>query len=286
MEQLANMGEAQRLYRIGRQYEQLDDVYHAVKLYKKAMKVAPSWGRPCFRLSLIYKGRKEWKPTFYYSRKAVDCNVENKEAWWNLGLAATVLQHWEVVQEAWKILGYSLWQKPRMLPIEIATQNFREVIWTRQLDMVRARIESIPHPFSGRRYGEIILHERKAVGNMVVGKKTTPIYKEVQRLERSFFDTYSVLLHTAERKDIELLDKLCLDADLGFDNWSNSNELHLNKHRTSQPEYYMNRSFENNTPEQEYSVIGMAAKDPNAIREVLETWRVISLGTYSQLERH
>lgn len=285
MEHLTNIAEAQRLFRIGRQYEELGDIYHAVKVYKKAGRTNPNWGRPFFRLSLIYKERKEWKPTFHYSKKAVECDEGNKEAWWNLSLAATVLQHWKTRQEAWTKLGHTR-QAIKMLPIELTARNFREVVWARQIDLVRARIESIPHPFSGRRYGEVILHECKSAGNMVMGTKTIPIYKEVQRLERSFFDTYSVLLHTDKSSDIDLLDKLCLDADLGFDNWSNTNELHLNKQRSATPEYYMKNFFEGAAPEQNYHVIGIASKKDADVLEVMEAWRVISLNAYSQLERH
>ncbi len=287
MNNARNIGEAQRLFHIGRQYEELGDVYHAVKLYKKSVQVAPTWGRPYFRLSLIYKARKEWKPTLYYSQKAADCDAGNKVAWWNVGIAATVLQRWESVRKAWQQLGHTSKPTPRMQAIELHVRNFREVVWTKPLDMVRVRIESIPHPFSGRRYGEVILHECESVGNIVAAKQAMSVYKEVQRLERSFFDTYSVIIHTESSADIDILDKLCLEAELGFDNWSNTNELHLNKQRTATPEYYMKRFFDKGTnPPQHSHLIGIAAKRKTDVLDVLEAWRVISLGAYSQLEKH
>ena len=278
--------EAQRLLQIAQQYEQLNDVYHAVKLYKKAIRTAPAWSKPYYYLSLIYRARKEWKPIFHYSQKTVECNSENLKAWWNLGLAATVLQRWEVAREAWEKLGHKTSAAAKLMPIQIAHRGFKEIVWTRQIDVVRVRIESIPHPFSRRRYGEIIMHDRTSIGKLVVQQKRVDIYKEVQALERSFFDTYSVLLHTDKASDIDLLDKLCLEAELGFDNWTNSNEVHINSARKAKAEYYSKNFFKQIEDEQTYHVIGIAAKRRREVLEVLETWRIITLANYSQLERH
>lgn len=281
-----NKLEAQRLLQIAQQYEQLNDVYHAVKLYKKAIRTALTWSKPYYYLSLIYRARKEWKPTFHYSQKTVEYNAQNREAWWNLGLAATVLQRWEIAQRAWSVLELGNVVKPELLPIQIVHRGFKEVVWARQIDLVRVRIESIPHPFSRRRYGEVIMHDRYSIGKLIVKNKRIDIYREVQALERSFFDTYSVLLHTDKRSDIDVLDKLCLEAELGFDNWTNSNEVQTKPNRKAKAEYYSKNFFKPSEEEQTYYVIGIAAKRRKEVLETLEAWRIITLANYSQLERH
>ncbi|MEM9991280.1 MAG: hypothetical protein AAF738_05910 [Bacteroidota bacterium] len=239
-------------------------------------------------MSIVYSKRKEWKPAFYYSQKTVECNPANRTAWWNLGLAAVVLQRWKTMRLAWQQLGHTQPNLSKWIPVQMAHQRFKEVVWVKPLDLVRARVESIPHPFSRRRYGEIILHDRSSIGNLIVEQRQVPIYQEVELLERSFFDTYSVLLHTNDINHIDLLNRLCQKAELGFDNWTNTNQLHANTARNNKVEYYSKQFFKDASPEHtpDYHVIGMAAKQKAAIVEVLEAWRIISLCSYSQLERH
>ncbi|MEM6698647.1 MAG: hypothetical protein AAF599_09650, partial [Bacteroidota bacterium] len=59
------LSKAQQLLRAAHQYEQLGDVYHATKLYKAVIKIAPENGFPYQQLSKIYRQRREWKPTLY-----------------------------------------------------------------------------------------------------------------------------------------------------------------------------------------------------------------------------
>lgn len=287
MKYLTHRWEAQQLLQVAAQYERMGDIYHAVKLYKKICRLLPDWSVAYFQLSLIYRARLEWKPAFHYSQRTLEGNPDNEIAQWNLGLAATVLQRWDIAGATWKYLKHHK-SKYRLLPIQLQNRGFQEIVWASPIDPVRAKIESIPHPFSKRQYGEVILHDRKSMGKLVVQQQSVSIYPEIQLLERSFFETYSVLLHTDKASDINLLDQLCLDSDIGFDNWSNTNEIHTNKQRKASPEYYTKDFFEGtqDSSEQNYAVIGMAAKRKDTILEILENWRIISLADYSQLERH
>jgi predicted TPR repeat methyltransferase len=55
-------------------YAEKSDVYNAVKLYKKLLKLAPDWALPWARLANVYKGRGEWKPCMQYTKNAASLN--------------------------------------------------------------------------------------------------------------------------------------------------------------------------------------------------------------------
>ena len=73
-------------------YDQKGDVYNAVKLYKKVIRLSPDWSAPFSFLSLIYKKRCEWRPSLHYSQKAIENNPFDEKAWYNLAIAATALK--------------------------------------------------------------------------------------------------------------------------------------------------------------------------------------------------
>jgi len=175
------------LYQKALEYDRQGDVYNAVKLFKRVAKMAPDWDKPYFHLGSIYKNRNEWKPSFHYSRKATETNPGEEEAWWNLAIAATALKKWNAAQQAWTQLGYDQEEnkKTSLLPIRINGHAHAEIVWARSLDPARARIESIPHPTSGRRYGEIVLHDCTPSGYRVVQQRRLPVYKELERTEKS-----------------------------------------------------------------------------------------------------
>ena len=72
----------QQLFEEAERYWKLGDVYHAVKLHKRIIKLVPDWHPPYLALARIYHQRREWKPSFYYfkNQKALDTYV-NSELW-------------------------------------------------------------------------------------------------------------------------------------------------------------------------------------------------------------
>lgn len=281
--------EVQQLFERAMEYDRTGDVYNAVKLYKRVMKLAPEWDKPYYHLSIIYKYRNEWKPSLHYSQKAIEINPTEEDAWWNLAIAATALKKWQAASDAWNQLGYDVHdQKIRaetelqMIALRINRQQ-PEIVWARSLDPARARIESIPHPSSGRRYAEVVLHDGKQQGWYVADGKQFPVFDELQQVESSKYHTYAVLLDTPQRDAAETLGQLCYNEDLGFENWSNLTRLHIPENTNRLPEYY-STSFSTKEAS-EVQLVAIAALNVRAVRRILQTWRVITLHEYGQIQR-
>lgn len=279
------------LYHEGLRYEAEEDVYHAVKLYKQAIRHAPNWSEPHQRLGRLYRQRSEWKPTLHYSQRAVELDPNGAtDSWHDLALAATALKRWRTARLAWNKLGYSFRLEDRALNLDmgiVALQLLhptgqREIVWARAVDPARAVLDSVPHPGGEFRYGDLVLHDREPCGYRSVRGGTVVVYEVREILRRGRADTFGALLHTANRRHLETLDRLCLDAEVGFDNWSGAIRQMTNRERGGLPEYFGREELPEPT---EHFLVGMAANDRSELTAVLDAWRLITLCEYELSER-
>ncbi len=286
---------AEQLYRLVVEYDRRGDVYNAVKLCKRLARMAPDWSVPFAFLCRTYRSRMEWKPTLYYCMRAVEHNAFDENLWETLGIAATALGEWETARYAWNQLGYHF--KPSAMAIDLdlgiiplrlnpATQP--EVVAARRVDPVRAIIESIPQPSSGRRYGDLVLVENKpnqagASVQFYQQRRVLPLHDELQLLKSSNWHTYSVMLFTDTAADVDVLANLCLSANLGFDNWSNATRFFQPNLHRNVAEYFDHAIF--GKMEREVYLVAMAARQQMEIEKALSTWRVITLKEHGRVEQ-
>ena len=275
-----------QLFEEAERYGKLGDVYHAVKLYKRIIKLEPDWPAPYLALGRIYHQRREWKPAFHYFKKTVAFLPELREGWWCLGIAATALKKRRIARSVWSKFGLSqLPGKPEGL--RLTYDNTFEILWMSAIDPAQARILSIPHPASGFRFRDEVLYERKPVGHHIVSNRRVPVYQELGIMKRSHYRTYSCLLHHASAKQIQQLERLCYDARLGFEIWSNAARSMVIDNPQAFPEYY-GRSIlpaQEETPD-DHALIAIAAMHQVEVLHVLDAWEVISLGQYSDLRAY
>ncbi|MEM6320614.1 MAG: hypothetical protein AAF960_23295 [Bacteroidota bacterium] len=264
------------------------DVYTAVKIYKKLIKLAPNWSPPYQYLSSIYKYHNDWKAAFHYGQRAIENGADKPDTWRNFAIAATALKKWKIARNAWNKVGFQLKESKKapnfdmgLVPVRLRYDNFQEIVWAKQIGPARAIIESIPDPVSDRNYGDTILIDFKVTGYRIVKGKKVPVYDELELVKRSHYRTFLVFLHDAQKNEANLLDRLCFNNDLGFDNWSHLNEMQLNKNLRCLPEYY-NEDLEFNMEGEELR-IAIAAEQASDVEEVMRAWTAISLKSYEIL---
>lgn len=289
-ERLENNSELERLYREVMKYDLEGDVYNAVKLCKRIAKMAPDWSAPYAYLGRLYKIRKEWKPVFHYSLRAVQNNPFNEEPWSHLALAATALEEWETARQAWNYLGYDFKKADSELRLNmgrlavcINPDSNPEIIEATRIDPVRVEIESIPQPSSGHRYKDILLIDVKPSGNHHIGQQRVSYFNELEQLKRSPWQTLAAYLHTSNAKDVAVLTSLCDENNLGFDNWSHALRYLQPKLHPKVSEYF-DLTMVNKTKRDLY-LVAIATKDPNLVEPVLREWEIITLNRYSRLEQ-
>jgi hypothetical protein len=265
--------------------DQKGDVYTAVKIYKKLIKLAPDWHAPYQYLSVIYKYHNDWKAAFHYGQRAIENGANKDETWRDFAIAATALKKWQIARSAWNKVGFQLKEIKKapdfdmgIIPVRIKYDNFQEIVWARQIDPARAIIESIPDPVSDRNYGDLILIDYKVTGYRVIKGKKMPVYDELELIKRSYYRTYLVFLFDSGDNEANLLDRLSWNEGLGFDNWSHLNEMQLNKNLARLPEYY-NEDLEFDLGKEDLR-IALAANNLEEIENLMKNWAAISLKEY------
>ena len=268
------------LFEAAKEYEHRQDYYNAIKLYKRVAREAVTWAAPFIRLGHIYKHRQEWKPTLYYNKKAIALAVDNQEAWWNVGIAATALNKRRLAKSIWTKFGQPS-RMNQLVSIKISYANQFEVLGARRMDPARARILNIPHPNSGRHYKDIILLDNHIIGYHSSGTQRLPIHDELGIYKASTYSTFSCILQQADEKAIQSLRQLCHDAGIGFELWSNASRAYTVKSADIIPEYHTVP-----TAGDSEILVGLAAKREHQVIEVLESWKIISLKDYSDFQSY
>jgi len=279
------------LYEEALRYDKVGDVYTSVKLLKKIIRIVPEWPEGFLALGHIYHRRREWKPAFHYFKKAVALDADDRSAWWHLGLAAVGLSRMRVAQTVWTKFGFEQVALDKPLGLELKGPDGYEILWMQPLDASRGRILSIPHPGSGMRYRDMMLYDRRnRRGTNVVEKRRIPVYQSLGRLKKSPFSTHSCLLHSSNTAAIGQLEKLCFEAGLGFEVWSNATrttQLNRNnatqKEKTNFPEYYNDLVP---SPDHGTTLVAIAAIHPAEVERVLNDWQIISLKGFSDLREY
>lgn len=281
--------EAEELYRKAVEYGHRGDVYNAVKLCKLVARLSPDWSAPYAYLGGIYRSRKEWRPALHYCQKAVTHNPLNDAVWENTALAATALGQWAKAREAWNHLGFKFKiseEEPHLdlgiVPICLNPGTQPEVVEAHRIDPARAVIMGIPQPSSGRRFRDVVLLETKANRSVVINQKKLGTFDEIERLQASHFRTWAVVLLTDSQADVDTLAKLCVEADMGFDNWSNAVRFFQSHLHPKVSEYFDRAIF--GQQKKDFFLVALAARKQAEVEWVLRAWEIISLKSYDGLE--
>lgn len=270
-------------------YDRAGDVYNAVKLYKRVMKMAPDWSAPCSFLGKIYKNRNEWRPSLHYSQKAIEHNPFDETAWYNLGIAATALKKWNLAKSAWKQLGYRLIPSkkiPSINPVPIIIRlnpkSSPELVLAQRIDPVRAYIQSVPQPSSMHGFKDLLLFDTEPSGYHYISGKKFPVYDELEMIRPSLHYTFAIELMTDSLEDVLTLEKLCHDAMLGFDNWSNAYRMTHNPNKRTSETFQVSvlpEGTNNNF------IVAIGAERNSEVEEVIKAWEIISLKKTGKIQR-
>ncbi|MBR9920092.1 MAG: hypothetical protein GYB31_04575 [Bacteroidetes bacterium] len=270
---------------VAREADRQGDVYTAVKILRKLIRTQPAWVPPYWELSQIYKRRMEWKPVIHYAFCVLDRESDRREAWQDLGLAATAIGKLKTAKLAWQKLEYAhlLRSESRdTIALSLQSDQGTEVVMAERLDPVRGRVISVPQPSSGFRFDDVLLFDLRSPDKVVVGDKSFPVFRGLERLKMAHTQTFSAILHTSDRKKLDFLRKLCRDRGLGFDNWSKA-ERQTSWERPEGMEFY--RELQQDPESIAFSIVALAGRKSTTALEVLRAWKQITLVDYNRLFR-
>jgi hypothetical protein len=182
-----------------------------------------------FDLALAHKFRRDWPAARETGRRVAELAGadEGEPAWWNLGIAATALHDWPLARECWTRYGVDV--PPGVgppdgdlgqTPVRLRTSDGgAEVVWCRRVDPARARVLSIPVAGSGRRWGEVVLHDGVPNGSRVVDGDECPVFDEIELWQPSDVAVQSVRVRVAADADLEALHELADLAEVAVERW-------------------------------------------------------------------
>ncbi|MFF1411100.1 tetratricopeptide repeat protein [Streptomyces sp. NPDC058289] len=215
-------------------------------LLTRAADLEPWLSESWFNLALLHKFRHDWEQARAAGLRAVALLDRETGApdWWNVGIAATALQDWPLARRAWQAYGLKVPGDPHgaagsghphgepvgmelgSAAVRLSPEGEAEVVWGRRLDPARMEVLSIPLPSSGRRWGEVVLHDGVPHGERVTAAGPSyPVFDEIELWAPSPVPTWVVLLEAATEADRNALEQLASDAGFAAEDWSSSVRL-------------------------------------------------------------
>ncbi|MFF3416259.1 tetratricopeptide repeat protein [Streptomyces sp. NPDC002698] len=173
--------------------------------------------------ALAHKFLRNWDKALDLGREAAARSPrgEGDPAYWNLGIAATILRDWATARDAWEGFGIEIPDGEGEIAgrfgaacVRLDTDGEREVVWIERLCPTRGRVVNVPVT-GGRRYGEIVVHDGEPKGERVYGGTTYPVFDELTLFEPSPLPTLEVTVAAGEAGDLEALLELFTEHGFG-----------------------------------------------------------------------
>lgn len=249
----------------------------AIELYQKAAALAPNWPVPLFNLGLMFKKERKWEESLNYNRLATSLDPKHQAAWWNFGIAATALGHWQLARSAWRGFGLDVPDGDGPIdfpsgvgPIRINPDDNAEIVWAYRLDPARAELASIPFPESKHRWRDVVLNDGAPKGYRHYKGKEVPVLDALALLEMSPFGTYVARVQMPnEQKFLVDLARIAAESGGSAEDWSTSVRLLCRACSEGRP--HKDHDTESALPEGIHT-IGVAALDRKHARKILQTW--------------
>ena len=220
--------EAERLDALGLEHFNAGRHAETEAAWLAAAAADPDWDEPPFSLGVLYKWTRRWRDCLESSQRALALNPKSAGARWNSGIAATALRDWPAARAAWKAYGIKLPADKGEIrgrfgttPVRLDPQGSGEVVWGKRIDPARIIIESVPLPESGRRYGEIVLHDGEPKGERMLGDEAVPVFDEIELWQASRYITFRCRVHARTMDDYDSLVRSLLKAGCMFEDMSN-----------------------------------------------------------------
>jgi tetratricopeptide (TPR) repeat protein len=209
-----------------RDAQRLDDAEAA---YRRAIALAPEFEAAWFNLGVILKWQARWTEARACVERCLELQPEGNEgATWNLGIVATALEDWSTARRAWTRYGIDIpdgegpiHMRLGQTPIRMKVEE-NEVVWCERIDPARAIVRNIPMPASGRRYGDLLLHDGAPNGYRKLGDREAPVFDELALIAPSTMHTYSVPVRAPSMKAITELVRELDAAGTPAEDWTSS----------------------------------------------------------------
>ncbi|MER7889606.1 hypothetical protein ABTX15_07290 [Micromonospora sp. NPDC094482] len=165
--------------------------------------------------ALAHKFLRNWAKAHELGREAAARAERGTQdpAFWNLGIAATIMEDWATARDAWRGYGLTVPDGDGEIEADFGVTPVRlnaesgggEVVWARRLCPARARVLNVPTPESGRRYGEVVVHDGAPNGERTVAGERFSVFDELLLFRASDLPTSTVEVGAGMPEDVRAL---------------------------------------------------------------------------------
>jgi hypothetical protein len=261
----------------GLHFKECGQLIEAMEAFQEAAKIDPTWAVPFYNVGLMFKNDREWNKSLDYNNKATELDESDKASWWNMGIAATALGHWDEARRAWRGFGIDVpgGSGPIDLPcgfcpIRLNPTGEAEVVWAQRIDPARAVLASIPFSESGHRWNDVVLNDGAPTGSRLYNGQEVPVFDALELLEPSPFATY--VSHVAISA---VGNRLAMPAEVaakfqGYaEDWSTSVRLLCRACSEGRPHEIHDQAA---APTDGIHTIAIAARNRGHAEKILGTW--------------
>lgn len=221
--------QASELHQEAERLSDLEQDDAALLKYQQALALDPDKAETHYNMGLIYKYRGQWQRSLDHNLRAHQLNPQDEASKWNLGIAATALRQWDLARLAWQQCGLPITGESGpidmnlgMVPIRLNPDGNGEVVWATRIDPVRARIDSVPYPESGFRYGDVVLHDGAPVGYRELDGRQLPVFNVLELFSHSAFRTFVATIEIIDEQDLERLEHLLAGVPHEIEDWTSN----------------------------------------------------------------
>lgn len=203
-----------------------EDWQRAGELLEAAVRREPDAGHSgklWFDAALAYKFLRDWPKAYELGKQAAARAPRGVQepAFWNLGIAATMLRDWSTARDSWRGYGIDvpagdeeIFGDFGITCVRVTTPTGQEVVWAKRLCPTRARLLTVPFD-PARRFGEVVLHDGVPNGERVLHGTAVPVFDEITLFTPSELATLSVTVVAPAIDDLEALLAAFGQRDLG-----------------------------------------------------------------------
>jgi tetratricopeptide (TPR) repeat protein len=270
--------QANRLHAEGMALSDAGDTPGALAKYRAALELDLDRPSTLYNVGLIYKYQSSWRESFRFNKRAYELRPDDEATAWNLAIAATALHDWRTARSIWSTLGMKITPGDSpveddfgITPVRLNSDSDSEVVWSKRIDPVRARLTSIPYADSGFRYADMVLHDGAPVGYRTYAGQEYAVFNVLQLFEPSRFGTYEADIVAPGPTDVQALERLCSDTGTAMEDWSRSVRILCRACSEGRPHEH----HDSDKKEEEWKAersIALAAVSESQIQRVFDAW--------------
>ncbi|HAL22767.1 MAG TPA: hypothetical protein DCP40_08575 [Stenotrophomonas sp.] len=263
------------------------DLRDAASLFGELVEQTPQIPHLHYMRGLAHKYLRDWHASLRDNLQSEQRRDAFDEATaWNAAIAATGAGDWAEARRQWNRCGITLPEGEGPIKgnfgvacVRLAPWSDAEVVYMTRIDPVRARIDNVPLPESGFRFGDIVLHDGASTGHRTYGGQDVPVFNAMQRLQRSDMATFTVFVHCDSADDIAALEAMTLPGIGMVEDWTANVRRLCRRCSYGTPHQHGNEATpdDDGTWKRERD-LGIAAQGRAAVEKLLATWTAAGPG--------